>query len=422
MEKSYQTLTPLTAKLCLGAALLTSAAGLQAQTADPARVDRIEKENADLRKRLETLEMVAQKEGLVSSAAKGAVPVNAMSKMSLSGFVTASYFHDTSHPEGRTSPGYLWNRQSDSFSLNKVKLTLASPAVEASGDKWDAAYRASLIFGQDAPIVNSGSKTPAGTVVPGFNYLREAYVELNVPIGTGLNVKAGELISLLNYESGDGGAANDNFSQGYQWFYTGNGPAAGVQLGYTLSDMFDVKVRVQNGMYAGPVDNNDAKTVMAALGIKPSKTVWLSLIGFAGSESASLSLKGVSLLAGWQATEQLHFGTELDYFDFNGKGGKTSGNVYSIGGWASYDFTKKVGLALRAEYLSDSKGVDISGPLGFPANSGNHITSVALTLNYKPVPSVKIQPEVRYDHTSVKNGFGTKADRVILGAGVSYLF
>ena len=416
MEKSYKTLTPLTAKLCLGAALMTSAAGLQAQTADPARVDRIEKENADLRKRLETLEMVAQKEGLVASAAKGAMPVNAMSKMSLSGFVTASYFHDTSNPPGHTSPGYLWNTKSDSFSLNKVKLTLASPAVEASGEKWDAAYRTSLIFGQDVPIVNSGSK------INGFENIREAYVELNVPIGTGLNVKAGELISLLNYESGDGGAANDNFSQGYQWFYTGNGPAAGVQLGYTINDMFDVKVRVQNGMYAGPVDNNDAKTVMAALGIKPSKTVWLSLIGFGGSENAGLSLKGASLLAGWQATEQLHFGTELDYFDFNGKGGKTSGNVYSIGGWASYDFTKKVGLALRAEYLSDSKGVDISGPLGFPANSGNHITSIALTLNYKPVPSVKIQPEVRYDHTTVKNGFGTKADRVILGAGVSYLF
>ena len=106
---------------------MTSAAGLQAQTADPARVDRIEKENADLRKHLETLEMVAQKEGLVASAAKGAMPVNAMSKMSLSGFVTASYFHDTSNPPGNLSPGYLWNRTSDSFSVNKAKLTLASP-------------------------------------------------------------------------------------------------------------------------------------------------------------------------------------------------------------------------------------------------------------------------------------------------------
>ena len=418
MKPKNKHLTPLAAKLCLGGVMMATAAGLQAQTADGGRLERLEKENTDLRKRLDSLEMVAQKEGLVSSAAKGAMPVNAMSKMTLSGFVTASYFHDFSNPPGNLSPGYLWNRVSDSFSLNKVKVTLASPPVQSSGDKWDAAYRASLIYGQDAPIVNSGA-----TSAVGFQNLREAYVELNVPVGTGLNVKAGELISLLNYESGDGGAANDNFSQGYQWFYTGNGPAAGVQLGYTFNDMFDLKARVQNGMYAGPVDNNDAKTVMVALGIKPSKTVWFSLIGFGGSESAGLSVKGASLLGGWQATEQLHFGTELDYFDFNGKGpGGKSAGVYSIGGWASYDFTKQVGLALRAEFLSDPKGVDISGPLGFPVNSGNDITSLALTLNYKPVPSVKIQPEVRYDHTSVKTGFGTKADRIVLGAGVSYLF
>lgn len=395
---------------------MATAAGLQAQTADAGRLERLEKENTDLRKRLDSLELVAQKEGLVSSAAKGAMPVTAMSKMSLSGFVTASYFHDTSKPNGNVSPGYLWNCVSDSFSLNKVKVTLASPPVQSSGDKWDAAYRASLIWGQDAPIVNSGASTV------GFQNLREAYVELNVPVGTGLNVKAGELISLLNYESGDGGAANDNFSQGYQWFYTGNGPAAGVQLGYTFNDMFDIKARVQNGMYAGPIDNNDAKTVMVALGIKPSKSVWFSLIGFAGSESAGLSVKGASLLAGWQACEKTHFGLELDYFDFNGKGG-SSGGVYSIGGWASYDFTKKVALALRAEFLSDGKGVDASkDPLGFAANNGQDISSVALTLNYKSVPSVKIQPEVRYDHTSFKTGFGTKADRVVLGAGVSYLF
>ena len=50
------------------------------------------------------------------------------------------------------------------------------------------------------------------------------------------------------------------------------------------------------------------------------------------------------------------------------------------------------------------------------------LASVALTLNYKPVPNVKIQPEVRFDHTSYKDGFDGVQDRFIVGAGVSYLF
>ena len=199
-------------------------AGAQS-AADSGKLEKIEKENQDLRKRLDSLEGLIQKEGIVPTGVPASHALKALSDSTLSGFVTASYFHDTSNPPGGTSPGYLWNRKNDSFSLNKVKLTLASTPVERSGDKFDAASRVSLIFGQDAPIVNSSASTV------GFGNLREAYVEMNVPIGTGLNIRAGEMISLLNYESGDGGAANDNFSQGYQWFYTGNGPAGGVQLG-----------------------------------------------------------------------------------------------------------------------------------------------------------------------------------------------
>ena len=73
----------------------------------------------------------------------GDPPVGAMTDIMLSGFVTTSYFHDSSEPpasDGHVSPGYLWNRVNDNFTLNKVKLTLASPAVERSGDKFGAAF------------------------------------------------------------------------------------------------------------------------------------------------------------------------------------------------------------------------------------------------------------------------------------------
>jgi hypothetical protein len=53
---------------------------------------------------------------------------------------------------------------------------------------------------------------------------------------------------------------------------------------------------------------------------------------------------------------------------------------------------------------------------------GQDISSLAFTLNYKPAPAVKIQPEIRYDHTSLANNFGHHEDRVIVGVGVSYLF
>ena len=412
---------------CVGTALLvtgTSAFG-QAESGNTVRMERLEKENAELKKRLDTLETMAQKEGLVPHLIPGgAAPkfIKSLSDMQISGFVTASYFYDTSDPADRKSNGYLWNTSENSFSINKVKLTIAGKPIEK--DKWDATYRASMIWGEDAPIVNTGGENQ------GLEDLREAFVQLNVPIGTGLDIKAGQLISLLNYESGDGGAANANFSQGYQWYYTGNGPSAGVQAGYAFCDKVDLKVRVQNGMYAGAIDNNSGKAYMAALGLKPTADLWFSLIGFTSHESAGLDVSGGSLLAGFNATKALGFGFEFDYFNFNPSAGQTA-DLWSVGLWTSYDFTSKFGVALRAEYLNDKDngfgipGLALGGRAGSaittPDSTGD-IASLALTFNIKPVPNVKIQPEIRFDHTSYKDGFDGVENRVIVGAGISYLF
>jgi hypothetical protein len=385
-------------------------------------MERLEKENQELRKRLETLEGMAQKQGLLINS----LPTNAvkaLSSIQLSGFVTTSYFFDTSRPADRKSNGYLWNTSENSFSLNKFKVTLASAPVERSGENWDAGFRTSLIFGEDAPLVNTGGNTQ------GLEDLREAFVEVNAPLGSGLNIKAGQLISLLNYESGDGGAVNANFSQGYQWFYTGNGPSAGLQLGYTFTDWLDAKVRLQNGLYAGPIDNNGSKTFLGSIGIKPIKDLWFSLIGFGGHENTAFSVGGGSILAGYQALEKLGLGLEFDYFHFNPDPSPTA-DLWSIGTWITYDFTPKFGVALRGEYLDDKDGFGLKGIyLGGRAGSAilspdatGDLSSLTLTLNYRPVPSLKIQPELRYDHTSYKDGFDGQESRFLVGAGVSYLF
>ena len=435
------------AGICLG---VIAGGGLhvQAQTTNQdQKLDQLEQQNQDLQKRLQTLEDLATKNGLLPSSDKaGDPPVSAATDFGISGFVTTSYFHDSTEPpaeNGHVSPGYLWNRKNDNFSINKVKLTFASPPVQASGDKFDVAYRASFIAGQDAPIVNSGSGTT------GFDYLREAYLELNIPIGSGLNVRAGELISLLNYESGDGGAANDNFSQGFQWFYTGNGPAGGIQLGYDFTDKIGVKIRVQNGLYAGPIDNNSSKTVVGAVDLKPTTNLWVNLLAFGGREDAfSQSVVGGEILGGFQATSALSFGTELDYFDFkNASTAVPPGNnsVWSAGLWSTYAFTPEWALAFRGEFLRDPHGADISGgPLGpggvytpgalgllNPPGTGQEISSYTLTLDYKPLPRIKIQPEIRYDHTDWSHGWDPsvatpnsvgKKNRFEYGVGASYLF
>ena len=407
----------MTGALLTGALALGAAGSLHA--ADD-RIDKLAKENSDLKTRLEALETLATKEGLKPS---GDAPkfVRSMSEITISGFVQASYFYNTRTPADGYSDGYLWNTKDNSFSINKVKLTAASKPV--ANDKWDAGFKTSLMFGDDAPQLNTGGANGIGGANTSFNDLREAYVEINVPIGTGLNIKAGELISLLNYESGDGGAANVNFSQGNQWWFTGNGPSAGIQGSYNFTDKVGLTVRVDNGLFQGPVDNHSGKAYSVSVNLKPTSKLWVNVYGFI-DDSLGNDTKGFGTIGGFQISEKLGTGFEFDYFNFDNGVAKT--DLWSVGGWVWYDFTSKVGVALRADYIGSPDAPIGPAPragAGFvsPDTDGN-LGSLTLTLNYKPTPNIKIQPEIRYDYTSFKGGLDGKKDRIIVGAGVSYLF
>ncbi len=411
--------------ICLGVIAGTGLNAHAQSDTNGVAIAQLEQQNQALQQQLNTLEDMAKKAGIMPSGANADPPVSAMSNISLSGFVQTSYFYNTENPAGGENAGYLWNTVNDSFDINKVKITIASPPAERSPDKWDAGFRVSLMAGQDAPILNTDSG------ITGFDYLREAYVDLNVPIGDGLNIKAGDMISLLNYESGDGGAANENFSQGYQWYYTGDGPETGVQLDYQFTDWLDVKFRVENSLYGGAIATANRKGVMGSIGLTPTKNLWIDLNGFGGEGIYTEQADGGEVLAGYQVTPQLGTGFEGDYFYLSDDSGDF-GNLWSVGGWIWYNFTSQVGLAFRADYVNapNGEGIKSGTPLSPPPIGGGIVSmdyagsigSLTLTLNYMPAPNIKIQPEIRYNYTTYSGGFAGKDNQFIIGCGASYLF
>jgi hypothetical protein len=382
-------------------------------------------ENKALTARIEALEQKEAATPAPASSVPVTKPVSALSDISVSGFAQVSYFSDLNNTSSERIASYLWDNKNNNFTLNKVKLTIASPPAVRSDTDWSAAFRVSLMAGSDSKILNSTNGTT------GFDYVREAYVEMNIPIGTGLNIKAGELISLLNWESGDGGAANPNFSQGYQWYYTGNGPSAGVQADYAFTSWLDAKVRVDNGLYAGEIGSAGKKAVMGSIGLTPTKDLWVNFIGFGGNGAGTEDVNGASAIGGYQFTPKLGTGFETDYFSFHNVG-SPSGALWSVGGWVWYDFTPKFGVAFRAEYLDAGQGLGLNTNDGIsPAPFGDGITSTdvngnlesyTITLNWRPTPNLKIQPEFRINHTSFTGGFSGKQYEYVIGVGATYSF
>ena len=94
--------------------------------------------------------------------------------------------------------------------------------------------------------------------------------------------------------------------------------------------------------------------------------------------------------------------------------------------WLTYDFTDKIELAFRQDYLRDKDGArtdgsTLNGGAAFTPGAGPELYSSTLTLNYKPIDNVQIRPEVRWDH-SEKEVFNGIKDQFTLGMGVAYLF
>src|SRR5882757_3605430 len=167
-KKTFRTKKRLVAVgACLGLIVTGGMAAYAQSTTDADKM-------AELQKRLDSLEDLVKKEGLMPSAPTNAV-LSAMDQITISGFVQASYFFNTQRPAGGQNDTYLWNTQDNSFSMNKFKLTIASAPVAT--DKWDAGFKASLLFGDDAPVLNTPGANGTG-VNTSFNDLREAYVEI----------------------------------------------------------------------------------------------------------------------------------------------------------------------------------------------------------------------------------------------------
>jgi hypothetical protein len=181
-----------TLRLCLGGSVIAAGAGwfaLPASADDAERIGKLDKENQELLNDWMPWKATRRRRVSCPAAMRPNDVREGPVQHQYQRLCHASYFYDTTTPGDRVSNGYLWNTTHNSFSINKVKLTLASAPVERSGDKWDAGFRTSMIWGEDSSLVNTGGETQ------GLEGLREAYVELNAPLGTGLNIKAGQLIS-----------------------------------------------------------------------------------------------------------------------------------------------------------------------------------------------------------------------------------
>lgn len=364
-----------------------------------------------------------------------------LSQVEMSGFASASYVYDFSRPNGTPLvAGRGFDVNNNQFEINKFKLALEKP-VSQDPSNWIAGFRTDLIVGQDAPLTHSSGLFGGAGSAEDID-LEQAFVDLNIPVGTGLKVSFGKQVSLMGVEVIEE-VSNPNLSVGNQFLYLENFTQTGLQLAYQWTPLIDTEFIVCNGWDALP-DNNTSKSFFGRLGLTFNANQNAGIVLYGGPEETGDNTswrRGVDVVYNGKLTDKFTLWVQGDYGYENGVPNNAAvvlPHAYwlGLGAWGTYDFTDKVELALRADYLKDKDGVrtpvtsnapptgqtpDVTAPASFTATP-KELYSLTATLNYKPVTNLQIRPELRFDAADSSQAFNGKKDQVTAALGVAYLF
>lgn len=362
------------------------------------------------------------------------------------GHVDVGGTFNTDSPRDHINFGRLFDDKSNQVLLNQILLTTERP-LDSTAKTFDWGYKLQVMVGSDARYTR---------MVGEFNGLTdrvdpdivEAYLNTHFPVVVpgGIDVKAGQFVTLEGAEVIDS-AGNFFYSHSYIFNFGIPLKHLGALATFHLNDYIDVYLGITRGVNTFQ-DNNDALAFHGGIGLnnivmRDGKTT-MSIVAttHVGPENPgdNHNLRYLNdITATIKLTEKLTSITDMCY----SRDDSVDAQAYGIAQYFTYAVNDKLSLGVRGEVFRDDSGFFVGqfqlnndyinfergdfSKLGSQTVSGGDTTYGALTLglNYKPIPSLLIRPEIRYDNAL--NGtkpFNDSSDRDMFTGAlmVSYSF
>ncbi len=303
-----------------------------------------------------------------------------------------------------TIEGRVFDTNSDAVRISLAEVEFEK--VPTLGEWGGLGFKADVEVGDDPQIIYD---TIIGGLGKSLNsndkWLQHATVGWVAPIGKGLRLDAGKMVTHIGGETIEG-IKNNNLSHGLLFTYAIPFQQTGVRLDYVWSDKFVTDFYVLRGWNVTTRDNNSGVTVGPSFGWLPTSWFNFYLNYLAGPEQRN-NESNYRHLVDWQALfntpipklNLILFG-DIAFEEEAVAGRNAAWN--GIGGVARYKLTDDLEPALRLEYFNDRDG--------FATGVDQKMVEITLSLNYKIALkkgfSLLIRPEYRYDKSS--EGFFTK--------------
>ncbi|MBI4358487.1 MAG: porin [Candidatus Omnitrophica bacterium] len=418
---------------------------------DAAQIEQILKENKELRdivgqltEKVDNLEGRVAKTEVAPQAAQvaGAAPaveeghgilLTKGGNIYMDGFVDTSFNWNFVTPN--VAPGGTFatanstirsfDREADTFDLNAIQLNFWRPAPDDGG----VGFRTEFTYGTDAGVIESAGFLGGTDELS----IQEAFVDIKIPVGSGLTVWAGKFATLFGAEVIEN-FMNWNASRSLLFNNAIPFTHTGVRAMY---NWLDGKVSTTVGLVNGwdnVIDNNKPKDVEAQLKWAPNENFSIGQNFMVGSQIADDRSDNRWLfdtVATWKALPKLtlmanyDYGTEerLGKISPSLEGGPADWQGYAL--YAKYDLTDKIAVAARWEQFWDDQSVRIG--------TSDQLWEMTYTLEYKAFENLITRLEYRHDHANSNNlgpktfdidsvAGGTENNQDTVGVSFIYLF
>ena len=361
----------------------------------------------------------------------------------------AGVTYNAAAPSNNFNGPVTFGDRSGEFQLNQLNLFIQR-AVATEGDKWDFGCRFDAMYGTDSiftqaygvPSFDVNSGLPKNRSHWDLNILGhdgnrfydialpQAYLESYVPVGNGLNVKAGHFYTPIGYETVP---APDNFfyTHAYTMQYGEPFTHTGIMSNYAIDKNWAVMGGAVTGSATGGWDGGWDQQLGNWGGI--GGTTWTSddkdtsanISGTYGgtSEQNNSDWYLYSIVLKHNLTDKTHLMLQHDHGFANNvliNGVSQDAQWYGINTHTYYDIRDDLSIGMRGEWFRDQNGFRVCSPGRVSAATYNsNINGVAtaasyaanflstcqpasyyaftLGMNYKPAKWLNIRPNVRYD-------------------------
>ncbi len=358
-----------------------------------------------------------------------------------------------------TSNGYngpiTFQDKDGQFQLNQFNLYLQK-AINVSGDSFDWGGRVDVMYGSDAIFTQAYGNGPlsvAGVAQQRGDWdlhllgdqtynlaIPNAYAEFNLPIGNGIDVKAGHFYTPIGYEvvtSPDNFLVTKPYTMQYGEPFTHTGAYGTYAFNSNWSAFAGAVTGSGTGGWDGNFNRNNGNWdfLGGATWTSDDAGTSLNASGTIGptAENNSNNWGIYSIVGKHNLNDKTHLVLQHDHGFAQGvlvNGEAKTVEWYGINSYIFYDINDKLSAGLRGEWFRDQDGYRVAnaGRCFAAGNNGYNAagatctvgsmsggpgpnTYYALTagLSYKPTKWLNLRPNMRLDYAD-KNAFGFGSD------------